>query len=149
MYICGVKYADFPKATETSLKFLRKSRLTTSVGTVQRSYSTRSSGVGRAQAISSWTGRSALTSALTASASTLNMRKDGMEMSLPDPSSAMMGSEVSHCWPPEASMQDTSEQRQVLSAMITPAAPARCALRTCEKQSGLRLNFLPIVMLLH
>jgi hypothetical protein len=58
------------------------------------------------------------------------MRKDGMDISDPDPSSAMMGSEVSHVGMPEAFMQFLSEQRHVVSAMITPAAPERCAFRT-------------------
>jgi len=45
----------------------------------------------------------------------------------------MIGSDVSHVGFSDALMQSESEQRHVLSAMITPAAPERWALRTYEK----------------
>jgi hypothetical protein len=45
----------------------------------------------------------------------------------------MIGSEVSQVGLSDASIHSTSEQRQVLSAMMTPAAPERWALRTFRK----------------
>lgn len=45
-----------------------------------------------------------------------------------------MGSDVSHVGFSDALMQSVSEQRHVLSAMITPAAPERWALRTYERE---------------
>jgi hypothetical protein len=53
------------------------------------------------------------------------MRKLGMEMSAPDPSSAMIGSVFSHVEDPLALRQAVSEHRHALSAMMTPAAPDR------------------------
>jgi hypothetical protein len=60
-----------------------------------------------------------------------------MEMSEPDPSSAMMGSDVSQPGVLAVLIHSISEQRHVLSAMMTPAAPERCALRTCKRQQNI------------
>jgi len=52
----------------------------------------------------------------------------------------MMGSDVSQVGFSDALMQSVSEQRHVLSAMITPAAPERWALRTCERKHRIDRN---------
>lgn len=102
-------------------------------GWEQKAFTTAST-YGRLQDISIWTGWLFLSSALTLSASLLNMRKEGIEISLPDPSSAMMGSVLSQVVLPESRMHSVSSQRQVSSAIITPAAPALCAFRTYGKE---------------
>jgi hypothetical protein len=117
------------------LKFRRKFLLTTSLGVLQRSYSTRSSGDGKDQDISNCTVLFFLSTSLTLSASTLNIKKDGMEISDPEPSSAMMGSEVSQLPLPFSATHFLSSHRHVLSAIITPAAPDRCAFRTFDKRN--------------
>ena len=51
-------------------------------------------------------------------------------MSEPEPSSAMIGSEVSQDASPVAWTHATLEHKHVLSAIMTPAAPDRWAFRT-------------------
>ena len=66
------------------------------------------------------------------SASCLNMRKEGIKISEPDPSSAMIGSRVSHSTPGSDVHWSPALHRQVLSAMMTrhllvrrqPASPS-------------------------
>jgi hypothetical protein len=124
-----VKSALSPSKTAALEKFCSIGRLIMSVGVVQRSYSTRPSGEGMEKDISTRTWVFCFRASRMGSASSLKSRNAGMDTSFPDPSSAMMGSSISHAFPSASSWQSGWPHRHVSSAIRTAAAPARWAFR--------------------